>query len=283
MPDLPVIVIFGNPHKDRVAAQIAEFRDFSHGRVEIADSCDIDGVDDFTWPECDFAVVFGGDGSIISVARGASCRGIPVVGVNTGKLGFLAEFNINELKKYFTEIFENRGEFSRRVALDCEVISDGESVFHSNAINDIFIAAGPPYRMIELKISVNGQPLAGCVSDGLIVSTPTGSTAYNLSSGGPIIAAGMEAAVITPICPHSLSFRPIVISSGSEIEVFCLTANKGTALLVDGQISLPLNSNNAVRIRGGEHRFILVKNPMRTQWDTLATKLGWAEKPKYNQ
>jgi len=170
--------------------------------------------------------------------------------------------------------------------LDCRVFDKQVSKsqrFHSVAINDVFINAGPPFRTIELKISVDGQPLAGCVSDGLIISTPTGSTAYNLSAGGPILSPKIEAIAITPICPHSLSFRPIVINANSKIEVLGLRVNKGTTVSVDGQVSKKLSVGDIVRVEKAGNNFLIVNNPIRSQWDTLATKLSWAEKPKYNK
>ena len=137
--------------------------------------------------------------------------------------------------------------------------------------------------MIELMIAVDGQHVASCVSDGLIVSTPTGSTAYNLSAGGPILAGSMEAMVITPICAHSLSFRPIVIDAGSLVEVRCTRVNEGTAVSVDGQVSRRLSADDVVRVSREESSFLVVNNPLRTRWQTLATKLSWAEKPKYER
>jgi NAD+ kinase len=135
--------------------------------------------------------------------------------------------------------------------------------------------------MIELQVKVDGQPLASCVSDGLIVSTPTGSTAYNLSAGGPILSGKMRAMVITFICPHSLSFRPIVINADSKVEVVGKQLNEGSAVSVDGQISTALTAGDVVKIERAQGEFSIVNNPLRTEWDTLATKLRWAVKPNY--
>jgi NAD+ kinase len=135
--------------------------------------------------------------------------------------------------------------------------------------------------MIELKMSVDDQPLAGCVSDGLIISTPTGSTAYSLSAGGPIMSPKIEAIVITPLCPHSLSFRPIVISAASRIGIVGLEVNEGTTVSIDGQVSLRLTTDDTLTVVREGSDFLVVNNPIRNHWDTLATKLGWAEKPKY--
>jgi len=278
---VPRLVIFGDPKKVDVAKAIKEFTDFAKPKTKVVASFGIDECTADILKEADFAVVFGGDGTIISAARQLSRMRVPVIGVNLGKLGFLAEFSIGELKEFFHRIIEGKALIEKRMMLNCQVFGEGKEKFGSVAINDVFITAGPPFRMIELKISVDGQPLAGCVSDGLIISTPTGSTAYNLSAGGPIISSKVEAMVITPICPHSLSFRPIVINADSKVEVFGIRVNEGTTVSIDGQISLRLSINDAVRIEKGKSEFLVVNNPLRTHWDTLATKLSWAEKPKY--
>ena len=128
---------------------------------------------------------------------------------------------------------------------------------------------------------VDGQHLGDCVSDGLVVSTPTGSTAYSLSAGGPILSQKMEGIVITPICPHSLSFRPIVIRADSVVEIRGVRFNEGTTVSIDGQVSLELDIDDVVQIKREKRDFLVVNNPLRSEWDTLAAKLGWAEKPKY--
>jgi len=285
---LPKLVIFGDPKKGPVAAAIEEFADFAQGKARIVASCCIDNCTAQALKKCDFAVVFGGDGSIISAARNLSQAGVPTIGVNLGKLGFLAEFSVSELKELFDDIISGKAPIERRMLIGCRVFGAlqrrkglSEPKFCSKAVNDVFITAGPPFRLIELKVAVDGQPLASCVSDGLIISTPTGSTAYNLSAGGPILAGSMEAMVITPICPHSLSFRPIVIDADSVVEVFAVRVNKGTTLSIDGQVSMRLSVDDAVRIEKEGSDFLVVNNPLRTRWDTLATKLSWAEKPKY--
>jgi NAD+ kinase len=233
--------------------------------------------------DCDFAIVFGGDGSIISAARQLSESSVPIVGVNLGKLGFLAEFGVEELKDYFNELVAGKASIEKRMLLNCKVFSDSKERFSSIAVNDVFITAGEPFRTIDLKISVDAQSVADCVGDGLIISSPSGSTAYNLSAGGPILSAKMEAMAITPICPHSLSFRPIVINADSKVKVTCVRVNQGSTVSIDGQISLSLASGDLVSIERAKSSFLVVNNPARTQWDTLATKLSWAEKPRYKE
>jgi len=299
MKSLPKLVIFGDPQKQGVREAIDEFVAFAKDKAGIVASYGIEDLNQADVPspapaqgevleECDFAIVFGGDGSIISTARSVSEASVPVIGVNVGKLGFLAEFSVGELKDFFPRLIKGTVPIDKRMMLGCRILGGGQAKdrperFCSAAINDIFITAGPPFRTVELKILVDGQPLAGCVSDGLIISTPTGSTAYNLSAGGPILSPKMQAVVITPICPHSLSFRPIVIDAESTVEVLGVRVNEGTTVSIDGQVSQRLSIDDVVRVERQTYDFLIVNNPLRSQWDTLATKLRWAEKPKYKE
>jgi len=277
------LIIFADTQKNNVGSAVDEFSEFVKGKAEIVASCDVRSFRPQILKGCDYAVVFGGDGSIISAARALSDRKVPVIGVNLGKLGFLAEFSVEELKDYFDQIASGKARIERRMMLKCRVMRDGKQIFSSKAINDVFITAGIPFRMIQLLIKVDDQALAGCVSDGLIISTPTGSTAYNLSTGGPILSGKMEAMVITPICPHSLSFRPIVIGGDSKTEIVGLQVNEGTAVSIDGQLSQSLSAGDIIEVAKEDSSFLVVNNPVRSQWDTMAAKLGWAEKPKYKK
>ncbi len=298
---LPRLAIFSHPEKELVAEVVEEFIDFTKGKADIVATCGIPppAGSAKVLNNCDFAVVFGGDGSIISTARNLSQARVPMIGVNLGKLGFLAEFNVGEFKKFFNDIITGKVLIEKRMMLNCKVFGSsapnyeraskqnkkrlGTQRFNSSAVNDVFITSGPLHRMIELKVAVDGQLIAGCVGDGLIISTPTGSTAYNLSSGGPILAGSMEAMVITPICPHSLSFRPIVINADSKVEVFCVRLSDGTTISIDGQDSTGLLVGDVVKVERENSDFLVVNNPLRTRWDTLAAKLGWAETPKYKR
>jgi NAD+ kinase len=279
--DLVKLVIFGDAKKGRVAEAIEEFIDFVRGKAIVVANRSIEDCKVGVLKEADFAIVFGGDGSIISAARNLSQSGVPVVGVNLGKLGFLAEFGVSEIKRFFGDIISGKAAIERRMMLSCSIVNSGQEKFCSAAINDIFITAGPPFRMIELRMLVDGQAFADCVGDGLIICTPTGSSAYNLSAGGPILSAKMEAMVVTTICPHSLSFRPIVIGGESKVEIVGIRVNEGTTVSIDGQVSCLLSCDDIVRIERSKDDFLIVNNPLRTQWDTLASKLSWAEKPKY--
>jgi len=280
---LPKLLVFGDPSKGPVAEAIADFSDFVQGRAEIAATCGLEECVGEQLEGCRFAVIFGGDGSIISAARQLSVKRVPVIGVNMGKLGYLAEFGLGEIKALFDDILSGKAPIERRMMLGCRVVRGGREQFRSMAVNDVVITAGPPFRMIELQMAVDGEPIGGCVGDGLIICTPTGSTAHNLSAGGPILAGSMEAMVITAICPHSLSFRPLVITAGSVIEVTGVRVNEGTTVSIDGQVSMRLTGDDVVHVVRADGDFLVVGNPLRSRWDTLATKLSWAEKPKYKE
>jgi len=281
--DLPRLVVFGNPRRQHVVEAIDEFGAFAEGRAVIVASYCHEDCDPQVVSDCDFAVVFGGDGAIISAARYLRHTDVPMIGVNFGKLGYLAEFSVAELMEQFEDIVLAKTPVEKRMLLLARVFSGGREIFVSTAVNDVFVTAGEPFRAIDLKISVDSEKVAGCVSDGLIVSTPTGSTAYNLSCGGPILSGQLEAFVITPISPHSLSFRPIVIKDTSIVEVRGIRVNEGTTVSMDGQVSCRLLEGQIVRIERHKGDFLIVNNPRRTQWQTLAKKLRWAAPPKYKE
>ena len=278
----PKLIIFGDPKRQFAAEAVEHFIGFAADKARIVANCFRGNSSLSVLKQADFAVVFGGDGTILSAARDLSEADVPVIGVNVGKLGFLAEFSITELEQLFERIVTDSSLIEKRMILRCRVENNGRRKFSSTAINDVVIAAGEPFNMIELKTTVQGQSLAGCTGDGIIISTPTGSTAYNLSAGGPILSADLSAIVITPLCPHSLSFRPIVISAEGIVEIHPVRVNQGTTITLDGQVSEKVKVGDVIKVQRHRGSFLVVNNPMRTQWDTLAGKLNWAEKPKYN-
>lgn len=276
------LIIFGDPRRRYTTEAVEDFLRFVEGKGQILANCFDGNCSVETLKGADFAVVFGGDGTILSAARELCETSVPVIGVNVGKLGFLAEFGPGELKELFSRIIKDESLIEKRMILDCRVEREGSEQFRSTAINDVVIASGEPFNMIEVQMSVQGEALAGCTGDGVIISTPTGSTAYNLSSGGPILSANLSAIVITPICPHSLSFRPIVIDADSVVQIRPVRVNEGTKVTLDGQVHRKLEVGDVVSVRRHRGSFLVVNNPMRTQWDTLASKLSWAGRPSYN-
>lgn len=278
----PKVILFGDPNRPNAIEALEHFMDFSTDKVEVLSNCLETVCSVKILKQADFAVVFGGDGTILGAARQLCETGVPVIGVNVGKLGFLAEFSIEELTDQFDRIISGDVLIEKRMIMHCNVLRDGKYVFESTAVNDAVITAGNPFNMIEMKLTVRNEKLAVCIGDGIVVSTPTGSTAYNLSAGGPILSANLSAIVVTPLCPHSLSFRPIVINAESQLEISFERLNEQTTLLLDGQVRQQLQRGDIVRIQKHAGQFLVVNNPLRTQWDTLASKLNWAQKPRYS-
>ena len=273
---LPRLVIFGDPKKGDVAEVITEFTDFVRSKAEVVASYCMDDCKVETLQKCDFAVVFGGDGSIISAARNLSQMAVPVIGVNLGKLGYLAEFNLEELRELFDEIITGKTLIEKRMMLGCSVSNDVGEKYLSAAVNDIFITAGPPFGMIELQISVDGQRLAGCISDGLIVCTPTGSTAYNLSVGGPILSSDLKCMVVSPISPHTLSMRSLVLSSSDIVDIY--RSNPETILAIDGQVEYSLNKVNKIQVVRARHSAVFLRFDDSDFYATIRNKLHWSGK-----
>lgn len=234
-------------------------------------------ADELAGIEADFVIVLGGDGTILATARALGHRALPIIGVNLGKLGFLAEFSVAELVDQFAVVTSEPSLIGKRMIL--EVQHRGEPVL---AINDACVLAGPPFRMIELECYINGERLTRMSGDGLILSTPTGSTAHNMAVGGPILLPSVRAIVVTPMAPQSLALTPIVVDSDSIVEVRVLRVNEGTTLLIDGQLSSSLEEKDVLRVRRFGEDFRLVHNPCCPHWHTLVTKLRWGQTPSYN-
>lgn len=279
----PKLILFGDPKRPHAVEAMEQFITFAGNRIEILSNCLETACTVQTLRKADYAIVFGGDGTILGAARQLCETKVPVIGVNVGKLGFLAEFSIEELQEQFERIISGDVFIEKRMIIHCNVLRKGTSVFASTAVNDVVVTAGAPFNMIEMKLQVQGQKLAVCIGDGIVVSTPTGSTAYNLSAGGPILSGNLSAMVITPLCPHSLSFRPIVINADNQLEIELVRMNEQTTLLLDGQEQKVLHLGDRLEIRKHGGQFLVVNNPLRTQWDTLASKLNWAEKPRYSK
>jgi len=221
--------------------------------------------------EIDLVVVLGGDGTLLSIAHKAAQLDIPVLGVNLGSLGFLTEVPLNELYPTIDSLLVgNKKIISPRQML--EVQSGADTFF---CLNDVVINKGALARMIQCAIQVDGKEIVRVRSDGLIISTPTGSTAYSLSAGGPIIHPYIPAMVLVPICPHALSFRPMVISSRSEVRVQLLTENEEVYFTLDGQRGGLMEKDEYIQIRVSDLKLSLISSPQRNYFDLLHEKLGW--------
>ncbi len=236
---------------------------FSASAREIADHCDL-------------LIVLGGDGTMISTARLVAGRGTPVLGINLGTLGYLTEFAMDEAMPALEYVVRGEYEVDKRTMLDWQVLRDGDQVGGGTALNDVVLNKSALARIIDIDCWVGSHYVTGYRADGLIVATPTGSTAYNLSAGGPIIAPATEAISICPICPHTLTNRPLVLPFGVQIALRMNTHEQEVMLTADGQIGLPLMAGDRVEIRKSEKTFNTVCANDRDYFEILRSKLRWS-------
>jgi NAD+ kinase len=229
-------------------------------------------------PETDFIVVMGGDGTILSVARHYGRLGLPILGVNMGGLGFLTELSLDELYPCLEEYFlPGKFEVEERLVLTTSLIRDGETIWQENVLNDAVINKGALARIAELSTSIDGETLTTYRADGLIVSTPTGSTAYTLSAGGPIAYPTLRHIILLPICPHTLSNRPIILPETVTVAVALDEKVQDVYLTLDGQVGQELKPQDRIEVRSAPYNVRLVKSPRRSHFEVLRTKLGWGE------
>jgi NAD+ kinase len=286
------VLLLVNPDKPNAKAAVAEVRKVigKHARVV----GEFDARVGAAPPEAggaELIVVLGGDGTLLSQARRCAGMGLPLLGVNFGKLGFLAEFDIDSLREQAAELFgDSKLELRAVSLLYAEVRGKGELKFTASALNECVVTAGPPFRTISMGITIDGEEGPTLSGDGVIVSTATGSTAYNVSAGGPIVAPDVAAMVITPIAAHSLAFRPIVVSDKAKIELTMRRVNRGgtiatagTMLVIDGQVGAPLAEGDRVSIclDGKPVRF--VRNSKAGYWARLTEKMRWGEAPRVRE
>jgi len=224
----------------------------------------------------DLLITFGGDGTLLSVARYAP-KGVPVLGVNMGTLGFLTEVRVEEFPAVLESVLSGGYTAEDRVTFDVVVEGQQREKRSYRVLNDATINKSALARIIEMRVTVSGQFVSTFRADGLIVSTPTGSTAYNLSAGGPIVYPTMSAVVITPICPHMLSNRPIVLPDSLDIEIGIVTKNQEIFLTLDGQEGLPIGERDRVCVRKSNQPVLLVQSPNKNYFDVLRNKLKWGE------
>ncbi len=232
-------------------------------------------ADDSQFPVCDLVVVLGGDGTMISTARMIGDADVLVLGVNYGSLGYLTDFRIEELYSALDAIFDGEYEVDRRVMLHAEQWRGEEMISSGRVLNDVVVTKAAVARIIEIETKLDGQFVNSFRADGLIAATPTGSTAYNLSAGGPIIFPSMNAIVLTPICPFALTNRPIVVPDTAQIELVLENENEGVVLTLDGQIGYPMRSQDCVKIRKSRTTLNLLQPPNRNYFDVLRNKLKW--------
>jgi NAD+ kinase len=235
----------------------------------------LDFACDLSTTEADLAIVLGGDGSILRAAHQMGFRQWPVLGVNLGRLGFLAALQPEQLDEVLPEIAAGRHRIVEHLMIECTATRAGKPQYHSLSLNEATVLAGPPFAMLDIELYVDGELVTTYSCDGLIVSTPVGSTAHSLSAGGPILRKDVQALVIVPINPHTLTHRPVVDSADRVIELVVPRPHEGTSLVVDGRVLGTLGPEDRVRIVRSQARFQMIEVSGQGYYRTLREKLGW--------
>jgi len=270
------------PEAQKAAKKLAAWLE-SHGKKvfidsDTAEAIRMNGYDREAIPSLvEMLIVLGGDGTLLSASRlvADAHRDVPIFGVNLGSLGFMAEVSLDELYDNLEKAIAGKLATEDRIMLTASVLRDGKRLSQYRVLNDAVINKGALARMMELRVSVDDGLLTTLRADGLIIATPTGSTAYSLSAGGPIVHPTLHCFVVTPICPHTLSNRPIVVPDNVVVTV-CLTSQSEDVLLtLDGQIGFPLMPHDVVEIKRSRFKMKLIKHPAKSYYEILRTKLRW--------
>ncbi|MGE3777971.1 MAG: NAD(+)/NADH kinase [Pirellulaceae bacterium] len=268
------ILLLGAGDRPRVREEAAQLRGLLANRGEIV-------AEDFEWEldlssvNADIAVVMGGDGSILRAARQMGANQVPVIGVNLGKLGFLADLSPAALADFLPDICAGRCRIVEHLMLRCQVRRDGAVLYEELGLNEAAIFSGPPFSMLHIDLYVDEEMVTSYSCDGLIISTPVGSTAHSLSAGGPILRKDIQAFVISPISPHTLTVRPVVDSADRVYEMVVREPNPATTLVIDGREICQIRSHDRVRVERAQQKFRLVEVRGHSYYRTLREKLGW--------
>lgn len=272
------ILVLGNAQRPGVREAVERWLPWLESQATVL-AVDVQQQTDLSKVEAaDMALVFGGDGAILRAARQMGYRQAPVLGVNLGRLGFLADIHPDELQASFREVLLGNYRVTRHLMFECLVENDSRQIFLG--LNEVVVHTMPPFHILDLELEVEGVPVARFSGDGLIISSPIGSTGHNLSAGGPILAQELSAFVITPICAHTLTYRPIV-ESADKVHTVRLGEEEQAMVIVDGQESVVVGPGQRVIIRKAPVSFGLVKVTGRSYYQTLRDKLRWGLQPNY--
>jgi NAD+ kinase len=280
------IFVLGNVRKAGVREVADRLLPFLRQHSEVL-LCDLCQELDLAKERADIALVLGGDGAILRAARQMGYRQTPVLGVNLGKLGFLADLSPEELRACFPRVVQGEYRVTSHLMFECiieETAKDGTTPVRNQTIlglNEVAVHAGSPFHMLELDLIVDGETVSSYGGDGLIVGTPVGSTAHSLSAGGPILGQELSAFVLTPICPHALSSRPVVDSADKVYTIALRRCSSDTSVVIDGQERIMVSPAHRISVRQAPVRFGLVKVPGRSYYQTLREKLHWGTHPHY--
>jgi NAD+ kinase len=225
----------------------------------------------------DFALVLGGDGTLLSAARAVAHQGVPIVAVNLGSLGFLTEVPLSEMYSTLEAIDAGICSSEERAVLDCSLVRGGESQAHHFALNDAVVNKSAIARLVDFDLLIDGIFVFNCKADGVIIATPTGSTAYSLAAGGPVLMPSVTSFVVTPVCPHSLTHRPLVVADKAQIELCVKTDGEEAFLSIDGQVGVPVRHGDRVLCHRAGHTVRLLRMK-KTFFDVLRNKLKWGQR-----
>ena len=238
------------------------------------DHIDRDGIPS----RADLLIVLGGDGTLLSVARLSRVESIPVLGINLGGLGFLTEISKEETFPVLEKIIAGDFETEQRLMLKATILRRGEIIGESTVLNDIVINKGVLARIIDMETHIDGAYLTTFKADGLILATPTGSTAYSLAAGGPIVYPSLNSIIVNPICPHTITNRPLVVHDTATVKIILKTANQNVHITLDGQVGMPLQGGDVVEAHKAPGHIQLIRSPYKTYFELLRTKLRWGER-----
>lgn len=233
--------------------------------------------------EADLVVVLGGDGAILRACHQLGHRQLPILGINLGRLGFLADLSPEEFRTGFPSIRAGEYRITEHLMFECRLYRADGSKMSWLGLNEVALTAGASFRMIDVELQIDDEPVTTYGCDGLIVSTPVGSTAHSLSAGGPILRQEISAFVITPICPHTLSNRPLIDDADGVYTLRVPNAPEGVLVVIDGQMREPISEGDRIEIRRAPVTFKLVRVPQHSYYATLHKKLGWGGQPRYRR
>lgn len=285
---MKTIGIISKPQQDPIRQIVPALLEWLKQR-QIAALCDQETAD-CVGPVCpvhsreelaaraDMLLVLGGDGTLLAVARAAGDHDVPVLPVNLGSLGFLTSVKLDELYTVLEEVQAGQHRISERIQVDTEVHRGSAVIARNRALNDAVLSKATLARIIDMELSIDGRYVCSYRADGLIIATPTGSTAYSLSAGGPIVYPTVDAFLVTPICPHSLTNRPLVIPDSMTLELAFQASDNAAYLTLDGQVGVELQAGDRVVIRKAAKRLKLVRPLRKTYFEILRNKLKWGER-----
>lgn len=270
----PRVIVIGTPERQRVEAAWKRLRPVitSHSQL-IAE--DFEFAHEFVGDDADMVIVLGGDGSILQSARQMGSHQIPVLGINCGRLGFLAALSPEDFLDAWPKVCLGDFRVVDHLMLQVQIIRGDQVVAEQLALNEAAVLGGPPFSILDIDLYADGDLATQYRCDGLIISTPVGSTAHNLSAGGPIVRRHLQAIVISPISPHTLTYRPLVDSADTQIELAVTEPNSTTSIVVDGRILGELQPGDRVRIHRAAVSFRMIRVPGQNDYRTLREKLGW--------